>query len=219
MFLPKHDDIDTNLEVIQSKVLRGTHFPVTVREIQTGYLTSPYFKDIYLYLAQNKFPSTKPTIQKVEALVEKYILLDSLLFRITTTPEKETALLATPEICTDKIITLYHTILFAQHQHVIKTYLTINDKFFTQNVVHYIQGEVNRKTPCNIQSTGGFDTYYCCHNYNCHPTYPVQPNEHYNYMALNFLPYSKCMCYQPIQFLKNTRSPQAPDTQIMAKVP
>ena len=58
-------------------------------------------------------------------LVEKYILLDSLLFKLITTPEKETALLAIPEICADNIITLYHSSLFTEHQGVIKTYLTI----------------------------------------------------------------------------------------------
>ena len=73
-------------------------------------------------------PSTKPAIQKVEALAEKYILLDCLRFKITTTPEKETAFLAIPEICVDKIITLYHLSLFAGHQGDIKTYLTINSK-------------------------------------------------------------------------------------------
>ena len=29
------------------------HLPVTVKEIQAGYLVSPYFKDLYLFLAQN----------------------------------------------------------------------------------------------------------------------------------------------------------------------
>ena len=61
-FLPKQADIDKILNVIQSKVLKGTHLPVTVKEIQVGYLVSPYFKDIYLYLAQNKLPSTKTAI-------------------------------------------------------------------------------------------------------------------------------------------------------------
>ena len=75
------------------------------KEIKAAYLVSSYFKDIFLYLAQNKLPSTKTAIKKVETLVEKYILLDSLLFKIVTTPEKETALLAIPEICADKIIT------------------------------------------------------------------------------------------------------------------
>ena len=56
----------------------------------------------------------------METLTEKYILLDSLLFKLITTPEKETALLAIPEICANKIITLYHSNLFAGHQGVIK---------------------------------------------------------------------------------------------------
>ena len=57
---------------------------------------------------------------KFETLTERYILLDSLLFRLNTSPDKEKALLAIPEICTDQIITLYHSSLFAGHQGVIK---------------------------------------------------------------------------------------------------
>ena len=95
-----------------------------IKDIQAGYLISSYFKDIYLYLAQNKLPRAKLAIRKVEALAEKYILLDSLLFKIISTPEKETAVLAIPVTCADKIITLYHLSLFAGHQGVIKTYLT-----------------------------------------------------------------------------------------------
>ena len=87
--LPKQTDIDKILEVIQRKVLKGTHLPVEVKEIQAGYLHSPYFKDLYQYLLQNKLPSSKSTIKKLEALSEKYVLLDLLLFRIN--PEKETA--------------------------------------------------------------------------------------------------------------------------------
>ena len=56
------------------------HLSVTIKEIQAGYLNSLYFKDIYLYLAHNKLPSSKVGIQKVEALTEKYVLLDYLLF-------------------------------------------------------------------------------------------------------------------------------------------
>ena len=79
-----------------------------------------FIKDLYLYPAQNKLPSTKTAICKVETLAEKYILLDLLLFKLVTTPEKETALLAIPKTCADKIITLYHSSLFAGHQGVIK---------------------------------------------------------------------------------------------------
>ena len=80
----KEADIDKILKIIQRKVLKGKQLPVTVKEIQTGYLISQYFKDLYLYLAQNRLPNTKSSIQKVEMLAEKYILLDSFLCLLIT---------------------------------------------------------------------------------------------------------------------------------------
>ena len=53
-------------------------------------------------------------------------------------PDKEATVLAIPEVCTNKIITLYHSRLFVGHQGVIKTYLTINNKFFIPNLIHYL---------------------------------------------------------------------------------
>ena len=52
-YLPKQADIDRILKVIQRKVLKGTHLPLTIKEIQAGYLNSSYFKDLYLYLRIN----------------------------------------------------------------------------------------------------------------------------------------------------------------------
>ena len=74
--------------------------PVEIKEIQAGYLDSPHFKDIYLYSSQNRLPTSKAAIRKVEMLVERYILLDSLLFKIT--PDKESAVLLVPETCAEK---------------------------------------------------------------------------------------------------------------------
>ena len=91
-FLPKQVDIDKILKMIQRKVLKGTHLLVEIKEIQAGYLISFHFTDIYLYLSQNKLPTSKAAIRKVETLAERYILLDSLLFTIS--PEKEMAALA-----------------------------------------------------------------------------------------------------------------------------
>ena len=96
-FLPKQMDIDKILQIIHRKVLKGTHLPIEIKEIQAGYLHSPYFKEIYQYLSQNRLPHSKKAIKKLEALSKKYILLDSLLFRIY--PDKETAVLAIPELC------------------------------------------------------------------------------------------------------------------------
>ena len=146
-FLPKQADIDKILDIIRRKVLKGTHLPITIKEIQASYLTSPYFKDLYRYLAQNKLPSKRSAIHKVETLAERFILLDSLLFKLVTMPDRETALLAIPEICADKIIMLYHTSLFAGHQGIIKTYLTISDKFFIPGLIHYLRSFLKG---CNI---------------------------------------------------------------------
>ena len=92
--MPKQTDIDKILEVIRNKVLKGTHLPLMIKEIQAGYLSSLYFKDIYLYLVQNRLPVKKTAIKRVEVLAEKYIVLHALLFKLTTIPGKETALLA-----------------------------------------------------------------------------------------------------------------------------
>ena len=75
---------------------------------------------------------------KVEVLAGRYILLDSLLFKLNTNPEKETVLLAIPEVCADKIITLYHSSMFVGQQGVIKTYLMIADKFLIPDLLHYL---------------------------------------------------------------------------------
>ena len=149
-YLPKQTDIDKILDVINRNVLKGTHLPITIKEIQAGYLSSLYFKDIYKYVAQNELPSKRHVIHKVETLSERFILLDSLLFKLITTPGKEKALLATPEVCVDKIITLYHTSLFAGHQGVIKTYLTLSDKFFIPKLKHYLRSYLKACHICQL---------------------------------------------------------------------
>ena len=66
IYLPRQADIDKILKVIQRKVLQGTHLPVTIKDIQVGYLNSPYFKDLYLYLRINYH------IQRVLYVKQKY---------------------------------------------------------------------------------------------------------------------------------------------------
>ena len=143
-------DFDKILDIIKRKVLKGTHLPLTIKEIQAGYLSSLYFKDIYLFLSQNKLPSKRSSIKKVETLAENFILLDSLLFKLVITSDKETALLAIPEICVDKIIALYHVSLFAGHQGVVKTYLTMKDKFFIPNLMHYLRSFIKGCHICQL---------------------------------------------------------------------
>ena len=173
-YLPKQTDIDKILDIIKRKVLKGMHLPLTVKEIQAGYLTSPYFKDLYLFLSQNKLPRKRSTIKKVETLAESFVLLDSLIFKLVTTPDKEAAVLAIPEICVDKIIALYHTSLFAGHQGVVKTYLTMKDKFFIPNLMHYLRSFIKGCHVCQLSRSDK------------PPTRQLQPQ-----IYLNFRPLSK----------------------------
>ena len=53
-------------------------------------------------------------------------------------------------MCADKIITLYHSSLFAGHQGVINIYLTISDKFFIPNLIHYLRSYVKGYHICQL---------------------------------------------------------------------
>ena len=174
-FLPKQTDIDKILDIIKRKVLKGTHLPLTIKEIQAGYLSCPYFKDLYLFLSQNKLPSKRSSIKKVEMLAENIVLLDSLLFKLVTTPDKEAALLAIPETCVDKIIALYHVSLFAAHQGVVKTYLTMKDKLFIPNLMHYLRSFIKECHICQLTSPDK------------PPMRQLQPQIHLNYRPLSKL--------------------------------
>ena len=80
-YLPQQADIEKILDIIKRKVLKGPHLPLTIKEIQAGYLTSPLFKDLYRSLAQNILPHKRHTRHKVEAPAESFIMLDSLMFK------------------------------------------------------------------------------------------------------------------------------------------
>ena len=95
-FLLKQTDIDKILDIISRKVLKGMHLPLTIKEIQAGYLSSPYFKDLYLFLSQNKLPSIRSSIKKVETLVESFVLLDSLIFKLVMMPDKRSSSISNP---------------------------------------------------------------------------------------------------------------------------
>ena len=69
-YLPMQTNKDKILKVIERKYWKGTHLPVEIKEVQAGYLHSPYIKDLYLYLSQNKLPSSKLAIKRIETLAE-----------------------------------------------------------------------------------------------------------------------------------------------------
>ena len=81
---------------------------------------------------------------------QNYVWLDQLLFKLITILDKEKAFLAIAETCMGKIISLYHNSLFAGHQGVIKTYLTMTNKFFIPNLMHYLRAFLKACHICQL---------------------------------------------------------------------
>ena len=92
-----------------------------------------------------------------------------------TTPDKEATVLAIPEICIDEIITLYNTSLFAGHQGVVKTYLTMKDKFFILNLMHYLSSFIKGCHVCHLSRSDK------------PPTRQLQPQIYLNYRLMSKL--------------------------------
>ena len=80
-----------------------------------------------------------------------------------------------PEICADKIITLYHTSLFVAHQDVIKTYLTVSDKFFIPGLMHYLRSFIKGCHTCQLVRADKL------------PTRQLQPRIYLDYRPLSRL--------------------------------
>ena len=81
-YLPKQTDIDKILKVIQRKVLKGTCLPLTIKEIQARYLNSSYFKDLYLYLSQNKFAKFKRSYMQNRDIIRKIYFIGLITIQI-----------------------------------------------------------------------------------------------------------------------------------------
>ena len=81
-FLPKQGDIDRLIAKINKKVLRDTNLCVNLRDLKAAYLSSPHFRDIYLYLLQNRLPLGKGAAKRLDQNVRNYLILDGLLFKI-----------------------------------------------------------------------------------------------------------------------------------------
>ena len=88
-YLPKQTDIDRILEIIQRKVLKGTHLPAEIKEIQVGYTHSPYFKDLYLFRTS--------TFSLSQSIV--VVAIDKLLCSLSTSSGLRTTKQQCPYVC------------------------------------------------------------------------------------------------------------------------
>ena len=55
---------------------------VDLRDLKVAHLTSPHFRDIYLYLLQNRMPLGKGVAKQLDQNARNYLILHGLLFKI-----------------------------------------------------------------------------------------------------------------------------------------
>ena len=138
--LPKQSKIDPVLKLIQSKILRQIHLPTSFRDLHGAYLNSPHFRDIYLYLLQNKAPKSARERGQIISMSQDYMLLDNLLFKITKdriTMEAK-PLLCIPMSKVQLLLHYFHSSMMGGHMGITKTYMTLGQCFHCPNLTHHV---------------------------------------------------------------------------------
>ena len=154
-YLPKQVDVERLLKELNRKVLRQTHLPVTMRDMQAAYLNSPHFRDIYICLAQNRMPVSTRKARRIEAMVNNYMLLDTLLFKVEMNANQE----PNPKLCipiskVDMLLQHYHSSMVAGHAGVTKTYMTINDRFHCPGLADHVRAYITGCHVCQMFKRG-----------------------------------------------------------------
>ena len=154
--LPCQKDIDKIMKQINCKVLRHTHLPLLLQDLRAAYLNSPYFKDIYVYLVQNRTPKCRKTCRRIEAMSESYMLLDTLLFKITHDKARDeyTTVLCILTSKEDMILEQYHTSFKGSHTGITKCYMTINQQYYIPNLAHHIHAYITGCHVCQLLKAG-----------------------------------------------------------------
>ena len=154
-FLPKQGDIDRLIAKINKKVLRDTNLCVDLRDLKAAYLTSPHFKDIYLYLLQNRIPFGKGPAMWLEKNARNYILMDGLLFKITTEEDGGMdTVLCIPSSKVDILLNAYHSRILGGHAGITKCYHTISQRFYCPNLAESLRAYITGCHVCQMFKKG-----------------------------------------------------------------
>ena len=138
--LPKQCKIDPVFKLIQSKILRQIHLPTSFRDLHGAYLNSPHFRDIYLYLLQNKALKSARKRGQIISMSQDYMLLDNLLFKITKDhiTKEVKPLLCIPTSKVELLLHYFQSSMMGGHMGITKTYMTLGQCFHCPHLAHHI---------------------------------------------------------------------------------
>ena len=96
-------------------MLRDTNLSVSLKDLKAAYLSSPHFRDIYLYLMQNRMPILPSAARRLETNARNYMIIDGLLFKITVGNNGELEpLLCIPTSKVNVLLDRYHSSLMGR---------------------------------------------------------------------------------------------------------
>ncbi len=154
-FLPRQKDIDKLLKHINQKVWRDTHLSCPLKDLKAAYLSSPRFKDIYLYLLQNKVPLSTRATKRLQTAAQNYMILDGLLFKIDTDFQDElNAVLCIPTSKVNVLLEFYHSSIFGGHSGITKCYKTISQRFYCPNLAEHLRAYITGCHTCQLFKKG-----------------------------------------------------------------
>ena len=139
-FLPKQGDIDRLLAKINKKMLRDTNLCVDLRDLKVAFLTSTHFRDIYLYLLQNRVPLGKGAAKQLNQNARNYQILDGLLFKILDDGEGNLdTVLCIPTSKVHILLNTYHSSILGGHTGITMCYHTISQRFYCSNLAENLR--------------------------------------------------------------------------------
>ena len=147
-FIPRQGKLTKLLKQINTRILRSTHLVHDLRDLKAAYLTSPHFRDIYIYLNQNKVPLNRLAARRIEINSRNYMLLDGLLFKILDTGvEDPTTVLCIPTSKAHVLMEYYHSSIMGGHTGITKCFQTISKRFYCPNLAEQLRAYI---TGCHI---------------------------------------------------------------------
>ena len=147
-FIPCQSELTKLLKQINTRILRSTHLVNDLRDLKAAYLTSPHFRDIYIYLNQNKVPMNRLAARRIEINSRNYMLLDGLLFKILDTGvEDPMTVLRIPTSKAHVLMEYYHSSIMGGHTGITKCFQTISKRFYCPNLAEQLRAYI---TGCHI---------------------------------------------------------------------
>ena len=153
--LPQQKEVEQFIELLKRKVIHGYRLPLTLKELKASYTKSPFFKDIYIYIARGYSPFKGYAQRTFKNECENYIIFDGILFKIIMGKAKNDEprlTMCVTEAYIPVILYQYHDMLLAGHQGVLRSYLTIKEKYFFPHMIMYLRRYIKSCLVCQTRS-------------------------------------------------------------------